>query len=89
MAYTGHSDFSTHEPSTFVVVGERDGIASPSVMKRRVEALCKLGTEVEFHRYHDVGHGFGLGSGTTAEGWVDRAVRFWEKEIRSHDRRVR
>ena len=37
MAYTGHSDFSTHEPSTFVVVGERDGIASPSLSQRAVE----------------------------------------------------
>ena len=65
MAYTGHSEYSTHEPSTFVVVGERDGIAPPSVMERRVHALRRLGTEVEFHRYRDVGHGFGPGIGTT------------------------
>ncbi len=89
MAYTGHSEFSTHEPSTFVVVGERDGIVPPSVMERRVHALRKLGAEVEFHRYRHVGHGFGPGIGTTAEGWLDRAVRFWEKAIRSNERRLR
>ena len=27
MAYTGHSDYSPDEPSTFVVVEEQDGIA--------------------------------------------------------------
>ena len=89
MAYTGHSEHSTNEPSTFVVVGERDGIARPAVMERRVQALRQLGMEVEFHRYRDVGHGFGPGIGTSAEGWLDGAVRFWAKAIRSNERRVR
>ena len=82
MAYTGHSEHAPKEPPTFVVVGERDGIAPPSVMERRVEALRKTGADVEFHRYPDVGHGFGAGVGTSAEGWLDRAVRFWERSIR-------
>jgi hypothetical protein len=30
MAYTGHSEFASNEPSTFVVVGEHDGIAPPT-----------------------------------------------------------
>jgi len=25
-----------------------------------------------------LGHGFGLGKGTSAEGWVWGAIRFWE-----------
>ena len=84
MAYTGHSEHSTNEPPTFVVVGERDAIAPPSVMEKRVSALRKAGTDVEFHRYGDVGHGFGPGIGTSAEGWLERAVRFWEKSIKSN-----
>jgi acetyl esterase/lipase len=83
MAYTGHSEYSANEPPTFVVVGERDGIAPPSVMERRVAALRKAGIDVEFHRYTGLGHGFGPGVGTSAEGWLDRAVRFWEKSIGS------
>ena len=59
MAYTGHSHLSSHEPPTFVVVGEHDGIAPPAVMERRVAALRRLGTEVEFRRYPALGHGFG------------------------------
>ena len=77
MAYTGHSAHSGQEPPTFVVVGEQDRIAPPSVMERRVAALRRAGTQVEFHRYRDLGHGFGPGTGTTAEGWLEGAVRFW------------
>ena len=51
MAYTGHSEVADHEPPTFVVVGEHDGIAPPAVMERRVAALRRTGAEVEFHRY--------------------------------------
>ena len=81
MLYTGHSDLTASEPPTFVAVGENDGIAPPSVMQRRTEALRRAGTDVEYHRYPGVGHGFGLGVGTSAEGWIGDAVRFWAKHI--------
>jgi acetyl esterase/lipase len=80
--YTGHSEVGSSDPATFVVVGERDGIAPPSVMERRVARLRQAGTQVEYHKYPGLGHGFGLGTGTTAEGWAADAVRFWEKQIR-------
>jgi acetyl esterase/lipase len=79
MAYTGHSDTASGEPPTFAVVGEDDAIAPPSVMARRVAALRAAGAPVEFHRYSNVGHGFGPGVGTSAEGWLGHAVRFWER----------
>lgn len=81
MAYTGHSDYSSDEPPTFVVVGDHDGIAPPAIMERRIAALSKAGTPVEYHKYRDLGHGFGLGAGTSAEGWVMDATRFWERFI--------
>lgn len=81
LLYTGHSDLAPPEPPTFVAVGENDGIARPTVMKWRVAALRKAGTDVEYHEYPGVGHGFGLGIGTSAEGWVADAVRFWAKHI--------
>jgi len=79
MAYTGHADYSRLEPPTFVVVGREDRIAPPAVMERRAKALRDGGAPVEFHVYENLGHGFGLGTGTSAEGWVFEAVRFWEK----------
>jgi acetyl esterase/lipase len=82
MAYTGHFDYSRDEPPTFVVVGEQDAIAPPHAMEARIAALRRAGTEVEYHRYKNVGHGFGPGVGTSAEGWISAAVRFWEKAVR-------
>lgn len=79
MAYTGHSDFSSEEPPTFVAVGEHDSIAPPAIMERRVATLRKAGTPVEYHKYPDLGHGFGTGAGTPAEGWVLEATRFWQR----------
>ena len=76
MAYTGHSDVTHHEPPTFVVLGENDGIAQPAVMERRVSQLQRAGTEVEYRKFKDLGHGFGAGTGTSAEGWISDAILF-------------
>lgn len=81
MAYTSHSDIAEAEPPTFVVVGERDGIAPPANMERRIAALRQIGTPVEYHRFPNVGHGFGAGTGTSAEGWIAEAVRFWQQQL--------
>ena len=83
MAYTAHSDYTSAEPPTFVVVGEQDGIAPAASMERRVEALRKSGTHVEYRKYKRLGHGFGLGTGTSAEGWVFEAIRFWGSKTRN------
>lgn len=77
MAYTAHSDIGEKEPPTFALVGELDGIAAPSAMRRRVDALRRAGAVVEFREYPGVGHGFGLGIGTSAEGWIREAISFW------------
>lgn len=82
MAYTSHYDHAADEPPTFAVVGEHDGIAPPAAMERRVSALRANGTSVEFKVFPGVAHGFGLGMGTSAEGWIEGAVAFWEKFMR-------
>ena len=82
LLYTGHSDLASTEPPTFVAVGDADGIAPPSVMESRVAALRRVGTDVEYHKYRNVGHGFGLGVGTSAEGWIADAVHFWARQIK-------
>jgi len=81
-AYTAHSDIGKSEPPTFAVVGARDAIAPPASMERRVEALRRLGTEVDYRVYPGIGHGFGLGIGTRAEGWISEAVQFWQRQPR-------
>jgi acetyl esterase/lipase len=83
MAYTSHSDLSADEPPTFVAVGEEDVIAPPSAMERRIAALRQAGTEVEYRKYKDLGHGFGPGTGTSAQGWIADALQFWTKFTRN------
>lgn len=82
MAYTSHQDHSANEPPTFAVVGQQDGIAPAAAMEHRVSALRATGTIVEFKAFPGIGHGFGLGTGTSAEGWVADAVAFWQKFLR-------
>jgi acetyl esterase/lipase len=81
IAYTGQSSFSKDFPPTFITVSANDGIANAAVIDQRVENLRNTGVEVEYRRYRTAGHGFGLGTGTDAEGWLDHAVRFWEKHL--------
>ena len=81
MQYTGHTEYTAQDPPTFVCVGKRDGIANWRTMKRRVDALNALGIPTEFHAYEGLSHGFGLGTGTIAEGWLDDAVTFWETQM--------
>jgi acetyl esterase/lipase len=81
LLYTGHSEVGSAEPPTFVAVGDEDGIAPAATMERRVAALRRLGTDVDYRKYKGIGHGFGLGTGTVAEGWIEDAVRFWTRHI--------
>jgi acetyl esterase/lipase len=78
---TAHTDFTDKDPATFAVIGELDGIANPETMERRVNAMKTVGIDVEFHKYSGIGHGFGAGIGTVAEGWANDAVLFWEKHM--------
>jgi acetyl esterase/lipase len=83
MAYTGHSEVGLNEPATFAIAGERDGIAPPAIMERRITQLRRAGAPVEFHEYPGLAHGFGLGTGTNAKGWITDAICFWEEQIRA------
>ena len=81
MQYTGYSDYTKNDPPTYACVGESDGIANWHTMEQRINNLKALGIETEFHHYPNLGHGFGLGTGMAAEGWIDEAVAFWEKQM--------
>lgn len=82
MQYTGLGEYSEEDPPTYACVGDRDGIAPWQIMKVRLDAMRADGIPTEFHRYPGLGHGFGLGTGTSAEGWLDDAVDFWEQQMK-------
>ena len=69
------------EPPTYSAVGTSDGITSWRTMERRIQAIRANGTDAEIEIFDGLPHGFGLGIGTAAEGWLDNAVDFWERNM--------
>jgi acetyl esterase/lipase len=81
IAYIGQSTYSSEFPPTFMTVSADDPIANVATVERRVRNLRDVGVEVEYRGYRNAGHGFGLGVGTEAEGWVGHAVEFWREHL--------
>lgn len=81
MQYTGHSEYSEDDPPTYACVGENDGIASWRTMQSRLKQMSALGIDTEFESFAGLSHGFGLGTGTIAEGWIKNAIAFWERQM--------
>lgn len=79
---TGLSEVTKHEPPTYECVGTRDGIASYHSVRSYIRKIKKNGTDAEIQVFDGLTHGFGLGEGTVAEGWINEAVRFWERQVK-------
>ncbi len=79
MQYTGLNDVTGNEPPTYACVGTSDRIASYRSMRSYVDRIKANGTDAMIEIFTGLPHGFGLGEGTIAEGWLDDAVKFWEK----------
>lgn len=82
MQYTGLSEVTGDEPPTYACVGTSDGIASYRSMERYISRIKKNGTNAQIEVFDGLSHGFGLGQNTVADGWLDRAVMFWEDNMR-------
>ena len=80
MQYTGYTTVAADYAPTYACCGTSDGIASWRTMQSRLESLSALGIPTEFHAYNGLPHGFGLGTGTVAEGWINDAIRFWNQQ---------
>lgn len=82
MQYTGLSEVTGNEPPTYNCVGTSDGIASYTTMQNRINKIKANGTDAEIEIFEGLPHGFGLGTGTKAEGWIDNAIKFWERNMK-------
>lgn len=80
--YTGLSEVTGDEPPTYACVGTSDGIASYRSMERYISRIKNNGTNAKIEVFDGLSHGFGLGQNTVADGWLDRAVMFWEDNMR-------
>lgn len=82
MQYTGLSEVTGDEPPTYACVGTSDEIASYRSMERYISRIKNNGTNAQIEVFDGLSHGFGLGQNTVADGWIDRAVMFWEDNMR-------
>lgn len=80
MQYSGHSEASVNDVATYSNVGMNDPIANYRGMQNRIEKLKQLGIDTEFHAYPGLTHGFGIGTNTVSEGWVNQAIAFWQRQ---------
>lgn len=81
MQYTGLTEVTGNEPPTYNCVGTSDGIASYRTMQQRINTIKANGTDTMIEVFNGLPHGFGLGTGTVAEGWIENAVAFWERQM--------
>jgi acetyl esterase/lipase len=70
---------SAQYPPLYVVAAANDDLVPVQGTDRIVASLRAQGSTVEYRRLGSGGHGFGLGVGTEAAGWVDAAEAFWRR----------
>ena len=69
-------------PPTYIWCGDADGTVPPENTYRMKTALEKEGISFQCDVFPGVDHGVGLGlaTGTSAEGWIFKAIDFWMKQ---------
>ena len=77
--YAGSPAFALDDPAAYFIVGIEDWIVPWRDVKERAEEMKAAGIPVECHVLEHTQHGFGVGTGTPAEGWMEQAVLFWKK----------
>lgn len=81
VAYTAGSvqDFASTAPPAFLLVGTKDQISPVSRMAALAERMRASGVRARLHVVPEAPHGFGKGTGSPAEGWIEQAVTFWKE----------
>lgn len=65
-------------PPTFLWCGDADQTVDPDNSRILEAALKEKDIPCRFVEYPGVDHGVGLGEGLVCEGWIGKAVAFWE-----------
>lgn len=77
---TVQPDVNDVESAVYLAVGRNDkliGEAGVRWCETFAKRLSQSGKQVLFEEFERAPHGFGLGVGTDAEGWLPRALAFW------------
>lgn len=88
LVYSGWYDpdyagqYGTVPPTYFAWLPNDDVIGQENIsgIEEYMAELSRLGIPYEADEYYTAKHGFGEGRGTDAEGWIRKAVAFWEEQ---------
>ena len=75
-SYDVDKHMSSDYPPCFIACCRDDHTVPPANSERLKEKLDELGIPAVLEEYEKGGHGYGVGKGTDAEGWIERAVEF-------------
>ncbi len=74
--YDCHYDMS---PAVYALTAENDKTVTTEEIRNMISLYEDAGIKTYLDVRENGGHGFGLGTGTAAEGWLDVAVNFWKE----------
>ena len=74
--------FMPEDSPGFFITGTRDWLVPVSSTRADADKLRKQGVLVEVHAPEGAEHGFGVGNGTPAEGWISQAIDFWKRNMK-------
>lgn len=78
-AYSLEKLIDNDYPDTYIVHAEDDPVVPVETDRKTAALLEQYGIRSNVRFVKKAGHSFGLGIGTDAEGWLDEAVRFWQR----------
>lgn len=64
--------------NAFPLIYRPDARSGSEDLARAIAYLHEHAAEIDV--FEGLNHGFGLGEGTIAEGWIDHAIVFWERQ---------
>ena len=83
-----YGDFSDYQyekcPPVYALTCKDDKTRPTEEIVEMIGFYENAGVETLLDVREDGGHGFGLGAGTDAEGWIENAITFWEKHQASN-----
>lgn len=68
-------------PPVYLVACQDDPVVPIKCSRLMVETMERLGIPFEANIPQHGGHSFGVGAGTEAEGWIEKAVQFWQSRL--------
>ena len=79
-AYSIEKQITMNYPPSYVWQFDHDNMVPSDNSRMLVEAIRRYGSPCEYETFPGVSHGVGLGTDTPAEGWLERAVSFWQEQ---------